>query len=60
MEEFQEGSMFHTGAKGGNDDEATKKFECTVKYALTEYLFLVTAEAQYVQHTTSSYHVILI
>jgi len=25
MEEFQEGSMFHTGAKGGNDDEATKK-----------------------------------
>jgi hypothetical protein len=25
MEEFQEGSMFHTGAKEGNDDEATKK-----------------------------------
>jgi len=25
MEEFQEGSTFHTGAKGGNDDEATKK-----------------------------------
>jgi len=25
MEEFQEGSTFHTGAKGGVDDEAPKK-----------------------------------
>jgi len=37
-----------------------RKFKCTVKYALTEYLFLGTAEAQFVQHTMSSHHVIFI
>jgi len=37
-----------------------RKFKYTVKYAFTEYLFLVTAEAQYVQHIMSSHHVILI